>query len=164
MVATVGDSNDTVITHTSKARAAELTSSFEEEKAALLLALDWAMANCPTKPISICSDNISLLKAIQSGEHGTQPICQRLDKREGPTTIIWVLGHKGIPGNEAADELTKVATTAVDKPPRPISLAPLKPSSGAPSPFTRPTGPWCANISPGRQTASPPLTGQPPSS
>ncbi len=61
MVATVGDPADPVIIHTSKARGAELTSSYEEEKAALFLALDWARANCPTERISIFSDSQSLL-------------------------------------------------------------------------------------------------------
>ncbi len=37
MMATVGDPADPVITHTSKIRGTELTSSSEEEKAALLL-------------------------------------------------------------------------------------------------------------------------------
>ncbi len=69
MVATVGDPADPVITQTSKARGAELTSSYEEEKAALLLALEWARANCPTERMSICSDSQSLLKDIQSGAH-----------------------------------------------------------------------------------------------
>ncbi len=41
MVATTGDPNDPVIIHTCKARGAALTSSYEEEKATLLLALDW---------------------------------------------------------------------------------------------------------------------------
>ncbi len=45
MVAAVGDPADPVIIHTSKARGAELTSSYEEEKAALRLALDWVRAN-----------------------------------------------------------------------------------------------------------------------
>ncbi len=45
MVATVGDPSDPVIIRTSKLRLAELTSSYEEENAALLLALDWATAN-----------------------------------------------------------------------------------------------------------------------
>ncbi len=39
MVTIVGDPADPVIIHASKARGAELTSSDEEEKAALLLAL-----------------------------------------------------------------------------------------------------------------------------
>ncbi len=98
-----------MIIHKSKARGAELTSSYEEEKATLLLALNWARANCPTERISICSDSQPLLKATQSGAHDTQSIRQRLDNREGSTTLIWVPGHKGIPGNEAADELAKAA-------------------------------------------------------
>ncbi len=57
---------------------------------ALLLALDWARANCPTERISICSDSQFLLKAIQGGAHDTQSIRQRLDNREGPTTLNWV--------------------------------------------------------------------------
>ncbi len=79
MVATLGNPADPVIIHTSKTRGAELTSSYEEEKATLLLALDWARANCPTERISICSDSQSLLKAIQSGAHDTQSIPQRLE-------------------------------------------------------------------------------------
>ncbi len=53
MIPSTGDPTDLVIIHTSKARGTELTSSYEEEKAALLLALDWARANCPTERISI---------------------------------------------------------------------------------------------------------------
>ncbi len=46
ILATAGDLADPVIIHTSKARGAKLTPFYEEEKAALLLALDWARANC----------------------------------------------------------------------------------------------------------------------
>ncbi len=99
MVATVGDRADPVITHTPKARGAELASSYEEEKAALPLALDWARANCPTERLLILSDSQSLLKAIRSDAHDTQSVRQRLDIREGPTSLIWVTGHKGIPGH-----------------------------------------------------------------
>ncbi len=88
--------------------------------------LDWTRANCPTERISICSDSQSLLKAIQSGAHDTQSIHQRLDNREGPTTLIWVPGHKGIPGNEAADELAKAAATDTNTPPRSILFATAK--------------------------------------
>ncbi len=57
MVATTGDPADPVIIHTFKARGAVLTSSYKEEKAALVLALDWARANSPTERISICPDS-----------------------------------------------------------------------------------------------------------
>ncbi len=80
MVATVGDPTDPVITHTPKALGSELTSFYEEEKAAVLLALDWTRANCPTERIAICSDSQSLLKAIQSGAHDTQT--ENIEKRE----------------------------------------------------------------------------------
>ncbi len=126
MVATTGDPADPVIIHTSKPRGAELTSSYEEEKAARLLVLDWARANCPTEHISICRDSQYLLKAVHSGAHDTQSIRQRLDNREGPSILIWVPGHKGIPGNEAADKLAKAAATATDTPPRPILFASAK--------------------------------------
>ncbi len=45
MVDTGGDPAEPVIIHTSKERGAELTSSYEEEKSTLLLALNWARAN-----------------------------------------------------------------------------------------------------------------------
>ncbi len=77
-----------MINYTSNSRGAEQTSSYEEEKAVLLMALDWARDNCPTERISIGSDSQSLLKAIQSGAHDTQSIRQRLEIREGPTTLI----------------------------------------------------------------------------
>ncbi len=67
MVATTGDPADPMIIHTSIARGAELTSSNEEEKAALLLSLYWTRANCPTERISICSDSQFLLKASPTG-------------------------------------------------------------------------------------------------
>ncbi len=84
MVATVGDPADPVIIHTFKARGGQRASSDEKEKVALVLALGWARANCPTERISICSDSQSLLKAVQGGEHDAQIIRQRLNNREDP--------------------------------------------------------------------------------
>ncbi len=121
MVATVGNPADPVIIQTSKAREAELISSYEEEKAALLLALKWSRANCRTERTAPALQ--TLLKAVQNG---AQSICPRLDNREGLTTLIWFPGHKGIAGNEAADELSKAAATATDTPPRPVSFVATK--------------------------------------
>ncbi len=111
MVATVEDPIDSVIIDTSNMHGAELTIFYEEEKAALLLALGWARTSCPTERISICSDSQSRLKAIQSGANDTQSIRRRLDNRKGPTTLIWIPGHKSIPDNEATGELAKAAAT-----------------------------------------------------
>ncbi len=76
MVVTLGNPADRVFIHTSKARGAELTSFYEEEKTALMISLDWARATCLTERISICSDSQSLLKTNQSGARDTQSIRQ----------------------------------------------------------------------------------------
>ncbi len=89
MVATVGRPKDSDFIHSSKIRGAGLTSSYEEEEAVLLLALDWARANCPTEHISTCSDSQALLKDIRSDMHYTKSIRQRLDNRKGHTILIW---------------------------------------------------------------------------
>ncbi len=57
IVATLGDSAETVVIHTPKIRGAELAFSYEELKATIFLALEWTRANCPTERIAIYSDN-----------------------------------------------------------------------------------------------------------
>ncbi len=57
MVATLEDPADPIVIQMPKTRGAELTSSYEEEKAALLVALDWARTNGPTERLTIWSDS-----------------------------------------------------------------------------------------------------------
>ncbi len=92
--AIAGDHVDPVIIHSFRARGAELTSSYEEEKAALLVALNWAWADCPTERIPI-----PLLKAHQRGANDTHSIPKRLDNRKGSTILMWEPSHEVIPGN-----------------------------------------------------------------
>ncbi len=147
MVATTGDPAEPVIMHTSQIRGAELTSSYYEEKAALLPALDGTRVSCPTDRISICSDSQSLLKANRSGARDTQFIRQRLDNRKGPPSssgfrVIRVY----ISGNGAADELTKAAAAATDTPPRPISFVTAKALTRCTNRPAGPERPWCTKL------------------
>ncbi len=61
MVTAIGDPTNPAVVHASKIRAAVLISSYEEENAAFLLALDCARDYCPNERISSCSDSQFLL-------------------------------------------------------------------------------------------------------
>ncbi len=113
-----------MIIHTSKARGTELTSY--EEKTALLLALGWVRANCPTERISICSDSQSLLKAIQSGALDTQAIRKRIDSREGPPSSSEFQVTRAHQATRPLTNWVKAAANATDTPPRPISFVTAK--------------------------------------
>ncbi len=48
---------------------------------------------------------------------------QQLNARPGPTTLLCVSGHKGMPGKEPADTEAKAAVTTINGLPRPIAYA-----------------------------------------
>ena len=63
-VVTQGNASNPIILETLKDKGRTLTSSCEEEKAALKLAMKWIVVK-PQPSIAICSDSHSLLKAIE---------------------------------------------------------------------------------------------------
>ncbi len=70
--------------------------------------------------LTIYIDSQSLLKAIERRSPATHHLWSLLNGRPGPTTLLWVPGHKGIPGNELADTEAKAAPTTTSDPPKPI--------------------------------------------
>ncbi len=111
------------IVHQSHLRGAAFTSSFAEEAAAMKVAMEWATTNHPECSLTICSDSQSLLKGIERRPPVAQYLRSLLNARPGPTSLLWIRGHKGIPGNELADTAAKAAALTNSDPPRPISYA-----------------------------------------
>ncbi len=95
-------------------------------------------------PLSL---NVYTKTIRQSGAHDTN--CQRLDNMRDPAILTWAPGHNGIPGNEAADELAKAATTK----------ALIQSTTTDPPALELP---WRTKISPRGQTANTPQAGQMP--
>ncbi len=102
----------------SKTLGVELTSPYEDEKAAQLLTLDWAWANCPTERISICSDSQSLrpltrsgsrpyVSAVQVGASNTRTVAaEDVGKHDQgrPGTSLWTTNFRSRPIEKALRE------------------------------------------------------------
>ncbi len=112
MVATEGDPANPMTLLTKQLHGAAITSLYDEEKAAMRMALEWLLPSHTA--VAICTDSQSLLKAIQSGSTDTTDLRRMLNKRAGKTTILWILGHHGIAGNEKADACAKQAVAITD--------------------------------------------------
>ncbi len=121
MVLTEGDPVNHTTLLLKQKRGAAFTSSNDEEKAAMRIALEWFLPS--QAAAAICTDSQSLLKAIQSGSADTTDLRRMLNKRAGKTTLLWIPGHHGIAGNEEADVCAKQAAAITDDAPRPVSYA-----------------------------------------
>ena len=123
MVITSGPAHSPTVIDIWKRRGSTLTSSFEEEKEAMAMAVQWIISSEPEGRVLICSDSQSLLKAIANKSEDTYEVRAKLLQVKGDVVIQWVPGHTDIPGNEAADKAAKEAACITDDPPRPVSLA-----------------------------------------
>ncbi len=86
MVVTEGDPDNPTTLLSKQQRGAAFTSSYDEEKAAMRMALEWLLPSHATA--AICTDSQSLLKAIQSGSADTTDLRRMLNKRAGKTTLL----------------------------------------------------------------------------
>ncbi len=100
VIVTRGDPADLTILHRSHLRGVAFTSSFAEDAAAMQFALEWATANHPENSLAICTDSQSLLKAITRRSPATHHLRSLLNARPSPTSLLWIPGHNGIPGNQ----------------------------------------------------------------
>ena len=106
-----------------------MTSSYEEEMAAMEVALEWAGANVEAPslgPIAICTDSQSLLMAIQTKAPETLPIRYALRDLRCKAHLLWVPGHAGLAGNELADGVAKEAAADTTAHPREISFPSIR--------------------------------------
>ncbi|GBL90998.1 hypothetical protein AVEN_184392-1 [Araneus ventricosus] len=84
----------------------------QAELAALGVIVDWAVEN--NTKIYIFTDRKSSIYALKN--HGTKsnfanPIKNKFRLAERLVGLTWVKTHAGIPGNELADQFTKLPTT-----------------------------------------------------
>ncbi len=122
VVVTCGDPADPQITQTIAVKGAPRTSSYEEEVCAMNAALDYVRTNCQEDHVTICTDSLSLCQALVSLNEDVDPTLWRVSQCRSPIVVQWVPAHCGVPGNEAADQTAKDATTLADDC-RPVSYA-----------------------------------------
>ena len=97
-------------------RGREITCSYEEEKEALELALDWKDENNIDDPILVATDSQSLCQALLGTNPELSTLRSRLATSPASVTIQWIPGHSEITGNEVADAVAKHATTLDEQP------------------------------------------------
>ena len=104
---TTGSARNPVTLEELKKKGAKYTCSYDEERAAMYLALEWIRDNNASTDTIICSDSQSLLTAIANNSRDTEDIRKLLDSFKGKTVLQWVPSHVNIPGNEMADRAAK---------------------------------------------------------
>jgi ribonuclease HI len=112
VVITRGDpANPTIVTRLQE-RGATYTCSFEEEKRAMQMAMEWMAAHLDaTNSAAIFTDSQSLCMALVSTSPGLDDLRLQLNNIRSQVTLQWIPGHCNIVGNDMADEAAKQATS-----------------------------------------------------
>ena len=108
-----------------KTKGRTLTSSYEEEAAAMESALSWTStnANHPSNSILFCTDSKSLCEALISSNPRISSIHNCINSISSSIFIQWIPGHSAIPGNDLADKAAKEAITITTNTILPVSFS-----------------------------------------
>jgi len=91
------------------------TSIYTAELYALLHALDWNTNQENSEDVAVYTDSLSSIQALENLYLTNHPLTVLIKdklndpRRENYAAIIWTPGHRGIQGNEKADEAAKLA-------------------------------------------------------
>ena len=113
---TYGTFNDSL--EVIKAKGDVHTSSYNEETRALNLGIDWLQEAPLVEHCAFLTDSLSLLQAIDNNHPDTATIRSRLQGACDRIDLLYVPGHKDIPGNELADTHAKAAALLEGPPAR----------------------------------------------
>ena len=120
-VITTGSARNPIELEVLKRKGAKFTCSYDEEKNAMNLALDWIIENNRSSDTIICTDSLSLLTSIESRQSNVKDLIEKLQQLKGRTIIQWVPSHSNIPGNELADRYAKEIAQDGEPPVIPLS-------------------------------------------
>ena len=96
-------------------KGSKFTCSYEEEQRALNLGLDWLTSAPPYNHVMFCTDILFILQALENDHPGTLETRQRLQFHANTIfELLYVPGHKDIPGNELAAQHSKAAARLLD--------------------------------------------------
>ena len=110
-VITTGSAYDPICSDISSSRGNAITCSYEEEKRAMSLALNWlAEHRSSISRAAILTDSLSLIQAMSNDSLDTQDLRDGFASTHIDLLLKFVPGHKDIPGNEMADKHAKAAT------------------------------------------------------
>ncbi|GBM98623.1 hypothetical protein AVEN_118818-1, partial [Araneus ventricosus] len=91
-------------------------SVFQAELAAIEFAVNWAVKE--KVKVNIHTDSLSSISAINSADTRSEfvnKVKSNIYKAKNMVGLSWVKAHVGIPGNELADQQTKLAITSGEK-------------------------------------------------
>ncbi|KAL5260810.1 hypothetical protein ACHWQZ_G006745 [Mnemiopsis leidyi] len=118
---TTGSARNPIELEVLKRKGAKYTCSYDEEKNAMNLALDWTLEHNRSSDTLICSDSLSLITSIENRQSNVREIIEKLQQLKGRTIIQWVPSHSNIPGNELADKYAKEIAQDGEPPVTPLS-------------------------------------------